>query len=233
MLYLVTGDDRISQKKYIKDRFEKAGMPSLVFLDATEFSTEEFEQKVFGLGLFGEKYTIVLDGICELSERREYILKHAQHIKEAETVVILLEKKIETEFLKQIENHVTESFTHSLFKEKEDFTLWAAIYARNKKNAWTSFVEQIAYEPAEKIHAGFLGQVKNMYKIKKYGAGSTYKELDIEKESTYMHAKRGAALYSQEEIEELFFVLTEMPLLAHNGETDFKLALEKCILKYI
>ncbi|MEN9852388.1 MAG: hypothetical protein RI996_331 [Candidatus Parcubacteria bacterium] len=230
MLYIITGDDRRTQKKYIQNTWG-ATEATLLFLDQDNFTQDSFEQTLFGSGLFGETYVLVLDGICENAAERNYILSNASEIANRDTIVVLIEKKIDVDFLKEIEKYCKGVQSFKLPETRTDFTLWSAIYARNKKSAWMSFVEQAETESVERIHATMLGQFKNMYKIKAYGTSKTYKELDFEKESSFVSAQKGAALYSLEEIEYCFYTLTKMPLLAHNGETDLGLSIEKFLLE--
>jgi hypothetical protein len=221
MLHIVIGDDRVGQKKHIQKTWGESGA-TLVFLDQDTFNQDTFEQMLFGSGLFGETYTLVLDSLCENVAERIYILAHAPEIAKSDTVVVLLEKKIDADFLKEIEIYVEDVHSFKLPETRTDFTLWSAVYSRNKKSAWMSFVEQAETESVERIHATILGQCKNMYKIKSYGAGKTYKQLDFEKESTFASAQKGAAMYSVEELERCFYLLTLMPL---------RLAIEKFLLQ--
>lgn len=230
MLYILMGDDRLAQKKYIQKTWGAADA-TLVFLDQDTFNQDTFEQMLFGNGLFGEKYTLVLDSLCENVVERNYILSHAPEIAQGGTAVILIEKKIDADFLAEIEGYCESVRSFKLPDTRTDFTLWSAIYARNKKSAWMSFVEQAETESVERLHATILGQFKNMYKIKTYGTGKTYKQLDFEKESSFASAQKGAGLYSLEEIEQCYYALTEMPLRAHNGEIDLRLSIEKFLLQ--
>lgn len=233
MLYITHGNDRAKQKKYIDEIKAKHRGVSLVVFERSEFNKESFEQTISGGSLFGERFCIILDGVCEIQENREFILNLKKELKESATVVILQETSLEPDFIDQIMDYASEVVNFATTSEKPDFTLWSAFYAKDKKGAWQAYLDISKKEASEKTHAGLLSQVKNMYKIKNAPSGTTYKELGFAKEGGYGSAAWGASKYSAQEISDMLYKLSEMPLRAHNGELDFSLELEKFILKFL
>lgn len=233
MLYITHGNDRAKQKIYIEAIKTKHKGASFAVFERSEFNKESFEQMISGDSLFGESFCITLDGVCEIQENREFILSLKKELKENTSIVILQEAFLESDFIDQITDCASEVVNFAIASEKPDFTLWSAFYGRDKKAAWQAYLDISKKEASEKTQAGLLSQVRNMYKIKNAPSGTTYKELGFAKEGSYGSAARGAGKYSTKEISDMLYELSEMPLRAHSGETDFSLELEKFILKFL
>jgi hypothetical protein len=252
MLHLVLGDDRVAQKRYIQNTWGSTPGSELVFLDALDFTGEVFEQLLFGTSLFGDAPTIVLDAVCENSSSKAYMQSRVSAIAASDVTVVILEKKLEkstsekkttktkTTTSSEAEPDLTELLltsasttnTFALPEMRMDFTLWAAVYARDKKQAWTAYTKVVQTEAIEKVHAGILGQVRNIYIVQECGADKSAKELGIT-EGSFLKVQSAAKKYSPVEVGELYFALVELQERAHNGEVHFATELEKYILKYI
>ena len=72
-----------------------------------------------------------------------------------------------------------------------------------------------------------------MVKIKIAPKDASYKDLGFSTQKSMDSASSGAKRFTREELSDMYYCLVEMPLLAHNGESDFKLELEKFFLKYL
>ncbi len=232
MLYLVLGNERQAQKKYIHELEKKVG-GDFNYFDKYSFSKEIFESQVFGLDIFGAENHIVLDEVCETRELQDYILALAPEIEKSNCRVVLLQKDLYEEVQEGLSPYLTEVVEFKAQAARADFSLWAAYFARDKKASWLAYTNQSQSEPIEKIHGGLLGQTKNMYKIKLAPAGANYKKLGFSTEKSLNSSASAAQKFTKAELAQMYFVLVEMPLRAHNGESDFKLELEKFILTYL
>jgi hypothetical protein len=232
MLYLVLGNNREAQKKYIHT-LETSIEGDFLYLDKYSFNKDDFESQIFGTNMFGDVTHIVLDEVCETKEMQDYIVGLASEIKKSQALVILLQKDASQDFLEELGDFLTETVEYKLAGDRPDFSLWAAFYSRDKKASWMEYSSQVETEPVEKIHGGILSQTKNMYKIKIATSGDTYKTLGFSTEKSFNSASSAAKKFSVEELSDMYYSLVEMPLLAHNGETDFKLELEKFFLTYL
>ncbi len=232
MLYLVLGNNREAQKKYIRDLEKNIG-GYFMYLDKYSFSKEHFESQIFGTSMFDGDTHIVLDEVCETKELQEYLAGLAPEIKDSGSRVIILQKDIPEELRESLRAYLTETVEYKLAVGRPDFSLWSAYYARDKKASWTAYNQQIEDEPVEKIHGGILSQTKNMVKIKIAPKDASYKDLGFSTQKSMDSASSGAKRFTREELSDMYYCLVEMPLLAHNGESDFKLELEKFFLKYL
>jgi hypothetical protein len=230
MLYLVLGNNREAQKKYISELEKNIG-GVFTYFDKYTFSRDSFETGIFGTNMFGEESHIVLDEVCETKENQDYIVELAEEIKKSSRSVVLLQKDTPEDFKELLQNFLTETVECKLASIRPDFSLWAAYYARDKKASWMAYIDQTETEPVEKIHGGLLSQTKNMYKTKIATQDATYKSLGFSTEKSMYSASVAAKKFTEGELADMYYILVEMPLLAHNGETDFKLELEKFILK--
>ncbi len=232
MIYLVLGNNREAQKAYIKG-LEKSVGGDFIYFDKDAFGKDHFESLVFGNSIFGGETHIVLDEVCETKELQEYLTGLVHEIKESGSLVVILQKDAPEDFREALLPFLTETVEYKTAGEKPDFSLWAAYYARDKKASWVAYSSQVETEPVEKIHGGILSQTKNMYKVKTAGDGPTYKTLGFSTEKSMASASAAAKKFTKEELSNMYYSLVEMPLLAHNGETDFRLELEKFILTHL
>lgn len=232
MLYLVLGNNREEQKRYIKTLKEKVG-GNFIYFDKYSFEKENFEAEVFGTNMFGEETHVVLDEVCETKELQDYILELSRELQKSSKQVVLLQKEAVEDFKTGLLPFLTETVEYKLASERPDFSLWAAYYARDKKTSWMAYCSQVDGEPVEKIHGGILSQTKNMHKVKVANGTASYKELGFSTQKSMDSASIAAKRFTKEELADMHYSLVEMSLRAHNGETDFKLELEKFLLTYL
>lgn len=236
MLYIVHGTDRAKQKKYIDDiKMSSGSILELKYsvIERSDFSVEDFSQRVLGESLFLDREFIVLDGVCEIKDNRDYILSIKDQISKSQNTVVLQEISMDSEFVDSMRAIAMDIVEYKKTGQSPDFTLWSGIYKRDKKVVWVAYIKEVNSSATEKIHAGILSQVKNMYKIKNASLETSFKSLGFLKEGSYQSAARGAKLYDQAELLDMLYELSLMFGQAHAGEVDFKLTLERFILKYI
>jgi hypothetical protein len=232
MLFITYGTDRASQKTYINKLREKNHQHVYLLIERGDFTRNALEQTIFGKALFGESHLVVLDGVTELVENREYLETVFEEIEKSDNIVIIQDSKLPVDFIIGAQNITKEVVEYKEPTEAPDFSLWSAFYARDKKLAWQSYLKISLSEASEKTHAGLLGQVRNMYKIKMAAPGTTWKDLGFSKDTSYHKARLASNKFSESELGDMLYDLTAMFGRAHAGEIDFKLALESFILKY-
>lgn len=236
MLYILHGNDRIKQKKYI-DAFKKEhAFYGAEYIERKDFTREDFEQLIFGIDLFNANpKIIILDGVLELSDNREYVLSIAPDIQKSTNIFLFQEVALEPSYIKEISSFTEDIQQNKTTEEyKSDFSLWRAVYDRDKKAAWLAYLLAKQTDPDEKIHAGIVGQFRNMYKIKlaqKEKGNISWKDLGFDKEGGYSAALAGSKKYSEKEVRDIYAELIYLVEDAHSGKADFSLGLENFILK--
>ena len=233
MLHVTYGTDRAAQKDYIDKIKSDNSEHSVLYIERGDFARDSFEQTVFGRDLFEKNYIIVLDGVCETKENREYITKNAIDLKSSSNIVVLQEQKLDMDFLEPLKSFSIKIKQFSAPALGMDFSLWSAIYKHDKKTAWQAYIVSSKTEPPEKLHASILSQVRSMYKVKISPKGADWKSLGFSAGSSYAAAARGSANYTEKELGSMMYELTLMNNLAHSGEADFDLSLEALLLKYL
>jgi hypothetical protein len=227
MIYLLTGNDDGKKNIFLREHRAThfSDMQFRVY-DEFDFSIREFEANIAGEDLFGERTGFILKNILSTVE----VIKNVEDVLmrwNPQMPIYVLEKSVPKDFL---ESFLVEEYAHSTdVSIKPDFTLFQAIYARDKKGAWTSFVKRSQAEPAELLHGSILSQIKNMYKVKHLEGG--YKELGFTTDGSYQAARRGTSNYTSEEISDMYHTLVAMPTEARTDNIPLSLMLERFILK--
>ena len=233
MLYIVYGTDREKQRLYI-EKVKKSHPDYRMFsIERSGFSKEMLEQTIFGEALFSENYLVVLDGVTELVEYREYIEGIAEELETSKNIVLIQDTKLPADFIKKIVVHAEEVIEYKKDTARPDFSLWNYFYARDKRSAWEVYLTASRTEASEKIHAGLLGQVRSMHKVKIADKGAGWKELGFSKDTSYNQALKASEKFTESELKDMLYELTRMFGMAHEGAVDFKLELEAFLLKYL
>lgn len=229
MIHLILGTDD-TEKKVFLENHRKEHYPDASFqtFDVFDFNQVDFEQHISSEKLFGEEEGFVLYGLLNNEERRDFFIDLLGD-KVISAPIYFFDETAPKSFVEGIK----EVFVTTINKEKNepDFTLFQAVYSRNKKLCWQAYTERVKSEAIEMLHGSILSQVKNMYKVTHLEG--TFKDMDFATAGGESAAKRGAKNYSKEEIEVMYRELVLLPTTSRKIGLPLETALERFILERI
>ena len=239
MLYFLHGDNtamaREKLNKLTDSLLLKKPDTSFFKVDAESFNEEQIKELLLGIGLFEQRYLVVLDSIFEKKETKDFVVEKLEELGLSKNIFIFIEKKINKTDLVGVKKHAKKIF---VFEKKEiktqknefnKFLITDAIGARNKKRAWIFFEEALSSgASAEEIHGIIFWQIKNILLAKKSENMSA--SLLNMKPFVFNKTKGFAKNFSENELEKK---ISELVSIYHNtrrGGTPLLISLEKFIL---
>ncbi len=233
MISVFLGADTVKSRLAAGNAFQRAQEEDTQAM-GTRFDDLSFDlslatERLNAESLFGGGNILYLEGILDHPDGETFyrtILRETPH------TVIIREVAMGKDLLAFLERIATvEVFepTKKFEKRVDSFALADAMGARDKKRAWVEF-EKVRRSGAamEEVHGTVFWAWKSMYL-----AETLSKEEAIRtgmKEYTYQNYVRFAKNYSREELSDRLRVLKDMYHLAHRGEGDFDVLLERFIL---
>lgn len=236
MLYVIYGKDTTkARSKLIEllDTLQKKRPDASVFrLSSENWNPTMLNELLGSTGLFSPKYIIVIDNLLNNATSSETISKSIADMGTSEHVCILIEEKILAADLKKIEKHATKvQHTEVLEKPKKEspivFNFADAVAMKENKKAWVIFQDLIKEgSAAEEIHGVLWWQFKSLMIASK---SKNAKESGLSP-YVYQKAERAAQMWKDDSLEIVLDRLIDMYHLAHRGEIDFYVELEKFAL---
>lgn len=235
MIYFIHGTDTHKSRKKMHEILQGLSVKrpnSEVFkLTPENWSEVQFEELVQSLGLFEQKYIVVLDFLFSNKEAKEFILERLNRMQEVEHWFLILDGKVDAVTAKKIEklSYKTQEFEKKEAKKEAPiiFSITDKLLTRDKKGLWVSYLDLINQGiPAEEIHGVFFWAVKNMIIASKVGS---QKESGLAPYS-YSKALSGGRNYKEEELQEMSSGLVEMTHKVRQGEGELEILMEKWIL---
>lgn len=144
MIYLFTGDDT-KNKRLNFERLLKSIPKSTekLFINRNNFDKMTLESLYSGSGLFFSKATVVLEGILEYEDQRDFVLEKLGEMSSSASDFIFLEGKISKTILDLFKKAKAELNIFELPKEKKEkfdnFLVANAFSAKDKLNMWIYF----------------------------------------------------------------------------------------------
>jgi hypothetical protein len=252
MIYLFYGDDNIKARGQAlrtveagKKKHKDAGFFKLT---PENFSENKLDELIGSQGLFCSAFIVLADNLCEEKEISEVLLKKLKEVKVSPNFFVFLEGKLNKKELETFKKNAdkVEEFakpTRKLSKKEElaekgekiDFFEFSnALGERNKKLLWTLYQDALAESvQSEEVHGIFFWQVKSMLSALK-SAGATEAGLNpyvFNKSKSYARNYCSSAAEAEKKLKEMSSKLFKMYHLAHRGELDFAVALERFILE--
>ncbi len=236
MIYLIYGTDTHKARKKMHDVLQSlsAKRPnSEVFKLTTEnWSALQLDELVESIGLFDEKYIVVLDFLFGNKEAKESVLEKIDKMQNAEHWFLILEGKVDAPTVKKIEKASYKTQEFELAEKRKEapiiFSITDKLLTRDKKSLWTSFVDLTRRGiPAEEIHGVFFWTVKNMIIASRV---KSQKESGLAPFS-YSKALSGGRNYKNEELEKMSSDLVNMTHRVRQGDGELEIMLEKWILE--
>lgn len=205
-------------------------------MDDESFDEAQFEELIFGQGLFDKKFIVHLDRVMEDKNVREYILKKLKELADSENAFVVTEYKLVKPTLEKLKKVAikTEEFDAKKVESVQEFNIFAladAIGKKDKKNLWILYTQALKKDVApEQIHGTLFNQVKNMLLIKKadeqnVGVGGLGIHPFVLKKATGF-----ARNFSKEELETYSRALFTIYHDARGGGDELDIGLERFIL---
>ena len=144
MIYLFTGDD-FEKKKKALDVFlrpTKSGIET-IFIDKQDFSPMHLESLYSGESLFASETRVVLIGVLDREESRNFILDHLPEMASSKNTFIFSDGKLKKPILDAFKKSRAEINVFERVLEKKEsfnnFLLANALGDRNKLQLWIYF----------------------------------------------------------------------------------------------
>ena len=144
MIYLFTGDD-FEKKKKALDVFlrpTKSGIET-IFIDKQDFSPMHLESLYSGESLFASETRVVLIGVLDREESRNFILDHLPDVANSKNTFIFSDGKLKKPILDAFKKSRAEINVFERVLEKKEsfnnFLLANALGDRNKLQLWIYF----------------------------------------------------------------------------------------------
>jgi DNA polymerase III delta subunit len=253
MLYVILGTDRVtSRAKFASLRdtlMRKRFDASVSVFDADTFDVRSLGALVGGVGLFGDKALVVLDGILGDERTRKDCIDALPDIVASENVFLLYEEKVDATTKKALEKYAEKIEVYDMPKQSSrspmpksasflsergrmcaefnPFHLADAVGARDRKRAWVLLSKARMCDIAgEELHGTLFWQIKVMILAKH---ARTADEAGL-KPFVFSKAKHVSAQIPDEELLSMSRNLVHMYHDAHRGGAPLHDALEEYVL---
>ena len=182
MIKLFTGDDSEKRVKAFEGFLQKSS-GEVFDISRNNFDPVQLESFYSGSGLFFDKSTVVLRGLCEREETREVVLKKLADMASSSNDFIFIESKLAKPALKEFEKAGAEIFEFNVPKIKKEvfnnFLLANALGAGDKLKLWVYYRQAMDKGVTPEELAGVLfWKTKDMLSKGVFGK---FKESELKK----------------------------------------------------
>lgn len=235
MLYVIYGKDSIKARKKLHELLDwakkKRPEAELFKITTENWSSSQFEELLVSQGLFDTKYTVVLDGLFEKKDIKEFIVDKVEEISQSDQLFFLLDTTIDAASLKKIEKYAKQI---QEFLPKEDkknepnvFAVTSGLLERDKRRLWVDYTDLLRRGGVpEEIHGIFFWQIKNMI-IASRAKSQTETGLSP---YAYKNALSGTRKFRTEELLKMSSDLVEITHKVRTGMGDMAIMLERWVL---
>ncbi len=236
MIYFLYGTDTHKARRKMHDILQslstKRPNSEIFKLNTENWNAAQLSELVESIGLFDQKYIVVLDFLFGNKEAKESILENINKMQSAEHWFLILDGKVDALTAKKIEKVSYKTQQFELAEKKKEspiiFSIADKLLNRDKKRLWVSFVDLIRQGiPAEEIHGVFFWAIKNMIIASRV---KSQRESGLAPFS-YSKALSGSRNYKSEELERMSSGLVGMTHRVRQGEGDLEIMMEKWILE--
>lgn len=207
MIYTVIGtDNKIREKAFVE--LKKLGTPADVIYSE---NIDRLRPHIDAIDIFGEKIIISLVQVFDNTSSKEKAVELLPLMKDSKNIFIIDEPFIDSNRAKTLIKYTKEFFDARVEKEKgvDVFKLIDFISKRDKRSAWVYFMKIKEDISGEEV-VGAL-----WWKWQMIWAG-------------VISGKKG--VFSKEECEDLGERIVKSSIIAHRGEGNLKVEIEKIIL---
>lgn len=236
MLYVFFGTDtkKVADQahKLVTGLLAKRPDAQVFSIEAGSYTEADLDPLIESSGLFVEKHLVVLKDLFDSAESRESIVPRLPALAASSNIFILTERTLLAAHKKELTKHAAQVEEHTEVDKKARefnvFTLSDALMARNRRELWLRYVEARRAGIAPEQIQGTLH-----FAVKALIAAQTASSADEagQKPGVYSRARRGASLYSRDELVGLSRSLITCYHEAHRGRYDLDVALERWCLR--
>lgn len=235
MLYILHGKNRNKAidnlNKMVSVLSEKKKDAGVFRFDEENFSIDEVDYLLKGVGLFEENYIVAWDNVFGDAEAKEWLSSNLESVKNAKHIFIIYEEKIEKKFLEKLEKYAEKTKDFSEKEEKkfdgEIFKIGNEFGKRSSKNVWMCYQELLGKGfSVEEIYGTLFWQIKNIILSKNTNSA---KEAGIGP-FPFKNAKSFSKNFTEEELKEISSSLVKSYHLAYEKSGEREIELEKFIL---
>lgn len=234
MLYVFYGSDenksRVAYDKLVASLTDKHPEALLVRLDEFSFAEEEFDNLVYGQGLFSRRLIVTGNALCADKERAQFVERNLEVLKSSPNIFILIERAIPAALAKSFGKYAEKLVESNTFDRKnEEFNVFAlldALASRDRKRSWVLYQEALmAGLVPEDIFWRISWQIKALTLA---SLTSSAEEAEM-KEFPYGKAKRASNNFKREELEHLSEKVVSLYHGSRRGR-DLGVGLEQLVL---
>jgi DNA polymerase III delta subunit len=237
MLYFIFGTDKDRARKKAISMVEalqkKKPDASFFKIDAEHANLSDLDEYIGGQGLFENKYIVLFDGVFEVKEMREEIMKRLPDLNHSQNIFIFREDELDKSSIGKITKHSTQVQEFSLIEKENNkkefnvFQLTDALGTFNKKTLWTLFwqAKESGVED-EQIHGILFWQVKSLLITEN---SLNAKEAGLNP-FVFDKSKKFLQNFTKEKLLSMSQGLVDVYHLARRGEYTLEVGLEKWIL---
>lgn len=207
MIYAIVGTN-IKKREKASEYFTKLGDPV-----ANIYSEQiaSLEALLSSSSLFGDKVLVNLIQTMDLGSSRDEVVRLLPDMKESKNIFIIDEPFADANRFKRLEKYADKIFDAREEKEGDVdvFTLCNLFAKRDKKGVWIEWMRVRDLDSAEAIHGALWWKVRTIWEDNLNGRPTKF---------------------TKEECEVFASRIVRASILAHRGERDLKVELEKSFL---
>ena len=235
MIYLFYGTDKNkalqSALKIIEKKVAEKSDALVFKIDTENFSQNILIEMCGGQGLFSQKYIVHIKNVCNEEETQKILFDFLKDMQTSENIFILTEGDLNKKELTKIEKHAEKVWEYEEKKkaEREEniFAITNYLLARDKKNLWIEFQKLKNIFAVEEIHGTLFWAMKNAMIVSK---AKSVSETGL-KPFVYSNSKKALTKFSENELEEKFWQLTQLLGASRRGEGELEVLLERWVLE--
>jgi hypothetical protein len=207
MIYAIVGTKKEVREKAARELLSLGDISRYVYSE----EAKDIKHLIDGASLFGDTIVVSCFSLGESTSSKEILVENIKDMADSNTLFIVDEPFGDVHMFNRLSKVAKKIFDarEERVKDVSVFSLCTFFVARNKKDAWVTFFDVKKRESGEAI-AGAL-----WWKFQSIWQG-------------VISGKR--SLFTEEECRRIGKDLTLAPILAHRGEKDLMLELERIIL---
>lgn len=207
MIYSIVGTDTSKREKAYEILSKEGDISSHIYSE----QITALEPHISASSLFGEKIIVNLIQVMELASAREEVVRLLSEMKESVNIFIIDEPFADANRVSRLTKYAEKVFDAREPKKQDVdvFTLGNLFAKRDKKALWVEWMRVRDLDSPEAIHGVLWWKFQLLWSDVESGRVSAF---------------------TRKECEHIAKALVRAPILAHRGEADFKVELEKIIL---
>ena len=239
MIYFFYGDNSEEKRKACDKLMESLSSAdtTLFSMNDIDFEPGEFEEHIWGSGLFSSQNVILLENVFGNKEIEDFLFKRLEDIKESNNVFIFLERDVSRKVrdrLKKV-SEKAELFELAKLSPQRTFNIFLltdAFGGRDKKKAWIFYQKALDSGMASEEIANILfWQLKTILLVKGKSSNPGVMQKTGLKPFVFKKALSFSNNFSKDELETLSSKFTSLYNESRRTSRDLAIDLERFILE--